>query len=272
MHCRGGSYSPGKLTGLFMGVVEGLRGSTLQEQEHHWVSRTTSRHFQMQHVHSWSWRWTPDMEEAGRLKALHRLHCRAESRLILSSSQKKKKKSGLTGCQKLVKILLRKTQPHLSGIKGNLLSTSVGCGSSAGILHSLSPQHTKTLRISAQKKKKNHPPTNDSWRHSGARVLSAGFVTLLPLAWQRTDTSSELWYQLWSAFTNASKPLLSVKQEGYNQPIFHHTNWQQWTPLGTEWYWWSMIVFLEFVSKRDNIQCCLSSVLSDGVRPDQVFI
>lgn len=67
-------------------------------------------------------------------KGLSRRALRSWKRLIFSLPQKRKKKNSLTGCQMLVKILLRKTQPHLSGIEGNLLWTSVGCGSSAGIL------------------------------------------------------------------------------------------------------------------------------------------
>lgn len=164
--------------------------------------------------------------------------CTAELKAdwFLVRLKKKKKKSSLTGCQKLVKILLRKTQPHLSGIKGNLLWTSVGCSSSAGILRSLLSTRKHSTTLHKRGKKKTHPPTNNSWWHSNECTSTAGFVTLLPLAWQRTDTLSELWYQLWTYFTNPSKPLFSIKQETYNQPIFHHTTWQQLTPLGTERY------------------------------------
>lgn len=206
------------------------------------------------------------MEKAAKLrvKAFHCLQCRAESRLIFSLPQKKEKKSSLTGCQKLVKILLRKTQPHLSGIKGNLLWTSVGCSSSAGILHSLlsTQKHSK-------KKKKSHPQT-----------IPDGILTSVvswvcnPFTISLTKNRHVIW-ALISALICFHKPFQTSSQPeagSLNQPIFDHTIWQQLTPLGTEWYWRSMIVFLQFVSKRDKIQCCLSSVLSDGVRPDQVFI
>lgn len=88
----------------------------------------------------------------------------------------------------LVKILLRKTQPHLSAIKGKLRSASVGCGSSAGILCFFSSPRQNTRHLCS----KTRPPTKDAWRRSDGSASSGWFVTQLLFAWQRTDTLSEL--------------------------------------------------------------------------------
>lgn len=116
---------------------------------------------------------------------------------------------------------------------------------------------------------KTHPPTKDSWRRSDGRASSAWFVTQLLFAWQRTDTLSELSRnQLWYASTNASETLLNTSQDTYNQPISHHTAWQQ-PARGNEWYGWSIIRFLDSACEYNNNKHRFSSVLSDGVRPDQ---
>lgn len=161
-------------------------------QEQHWEPWAPTDIFRCQHLHPWSWWRTPKMEQAAKLSVKpFPGELRGAERDWFSVRLKNKnnlKKSRLTGCQMLVKILLRKTQPHLSAIKGNLLSTSVGCGSSAGILCFFSSPRQNALHL----RSKTRPPTKDSWRRSDGYASSGWFVTQLLFAWQRTDTLSEL--------------------------------------------------------------------------------
>lgn len=169
----------------------------------------------------------------------------------------------------LVKILLRKKQPHLLAIKGNLLSTSVGCGSSAGIFCFYSSPCEKALIL----RSKTRLPTKDSWRRSDGSASSGWFVTHLLFAWQRTDTLSELSRK--SALICFHKRFRTSSQgdPGYRQSDdfpSHHL-----TTITCSGKWVILIkqnTFRDPTCECNNIKCRLSSVLSDKASLDQVFI
>lgn len=201
--------------------------SSSQEQR----SRPTNRLpdiFRCQHLHPWSWWWTPNMERAAKLsvKAFPGELCGAERDWFSVRLQKEKKKQFdrlSDACQNTSEEDTTSFVRHQRKLALNFCGMRLFCWDSL-----LSQQNARHWRS------KTHPPTNDSWRRSDGRASSAWFVTQLLFAWQRTDTLSELSRnQLWDASTNASETLLNTSQDTYNFPSHRLT-----TTCSGKWVIW----------------------------------